>query len=85
MKYNPYNWKINSKKERCEMCDEFYKEEVVPIKTNCILNELGSICAEIELKRIECLEKEKEIQDLNKELISLEQKKLSIIQILSSE
>lgn len=82
MKYNPYNWKINSKEKKC---DEFYKEEKIPMKTKCILDELGNVCAEIELKRMRCLEKEREIQALNEELISLEQKKLSIIQILSSE
>lgn len=45
--YNPYNWKIE-KKEIKKNCD-------------CILNELGSICADRELNKIRIEKLEKEI------------------------
>ena len=51
--------------------------------TDCILTELGSVCAKIELKRMKYIELEKEMSVLNQELIDLEQKKLAIIQMLS--
>ena len=81
MKYNPYNWKISPAKEN--KCDEFYKPEELSMDTDCILTELGSVCAKIELKRMKYIELEREMSVLNQELIDLEQKKLAIIQMLS--
>lgn len=62
MMYNPYNWKIVKEKKTHK----------------CILDELGIVCAELELAKME-------LKDVEKRISDLEDKKASIIDCISDE
>ena len=81
MMYNPYNWKINKE-----------NEEPKPAMTyECVLNELGYVCTELDIKKIEHEKLLKDLEDLkikidkiNKDIVGLEEKRVYLINDLSS-
>lgn len=73
--YNPYNWKIHKKEE--------IPKPRMPLVHNCILDELGFVCTELDMVRLQHAELKKNLEEVERELIRLEDKKLSLIKQLA--
>lgn len=67
--YNPYNWKIQKK-----MSSE---------SNLCVLSELGYVSTELDMLRLKHIDLKKELEEVEKEMIRLEDRKLSLIKQLA--
>ena len=73
--YNPYNWKIDKKRDIVKS-----KPQLI---YNCVLNELGYVCTELDIIRLRHANLKKELEEVEREMIRLEDEKLSLIKQLA--
>lgn len=77
MMYNPYNWKI--KKTNIMGDPSIIDEKIEKRERNCILEDLGALCAEIELKKIEKENLNRKIKEIEKIIMKLEEEKMNLL------
>lgn len=70
--YNPYNWTINKK-------EEFSKSK----PNDCVLNELCYTCNELDMVKLRKNRLMKELEDIERNLVILEDRKFSLIKQLA--
>lgn len=77
--YNPYNWKIEKKNKDVEM-----KMPVYPgcFTNNCVLDELTIIFNKLDGLKLQRIEKEKELNEINTQLWFLEERKKMLLEKL---
>lgn len=76
--YNPYNWNIRKKEEKLK--------NLAPepqLVYNCVLNELGFTCTKLDMIRLQHAELKKNLDEVERELVRLEDRKLSLIKQLA--
>ena len=87
--YNPYNWNIRTITSK-DVSHDKLKTPKPQVVYNCILDELGNIGNDLDAARIDRIEIEskmnslkKELEECNKEIIRLEQRKVYLINKLA--
>ena len=74
IKYNPYNWNIRAIEKKMNM-------PVFPgsMIYNCVLDELGHVCTELDMAKLHRSELKNELDDLESRICFLEDRKLTLI------